>query len=67
MTCIHATYCNLTDAEKDERLHHLQQGKKASQSKINGLKQQISKATNEQGMELDEVLMMMMQRFILTI
>ena len=52
----HTTYCNLTDAEKDERLHRLQQEKKANQSKINRLKQKISKATDEQGMELDEVL-----------
>ena len=52
----HTTYCNLTDAEKDERLRRLQQERKANQIKINRLKQQISKVTDEQGMELDEVL-----------
>ena len=48
----HTIYCNLTNEEKDQRLHRLQQERKASRSKITRLKQKISKITEEQGIQL---------------
>ena len=53
----HTTYCNLTNEEKDQRLHHLQQERKANRSKVTRLKQKISKITEEQRIQLDEVYM----------
>ena len=60
----HTTYCNLTNEEKDQRLHRLQQERKANRSKVTRLKQKISKITEEQGIQLDEVLHKDMQLIV---
>jgi len=43
----HTTYCNLTNEEKDQRLHHLQQERKANRSKVTRKKFQKSLKSRE--------------------